>query len=120
MVFKDYNDFSNMNTQFNNLPKNNNMVNYNNFEPLTVDQIFDNIYTELRRKIDRTEGIKDKEQAGDFIYELAEALYKEEAGKITGMILEYEMDKLINMIMKDPKSLKEQIMNGHKLIQTNK
>ena len=120
IVYKDYNDFSNMNTQFNNLPKNNNMVNYNNFEPLTVDQIFDNIYTELRRKIDRTEGIKDKEQAGDFIYELAEALYKEEAGKITGMILEYEMDKLINMIMKDPKSLKEQIMNSHKLIQTNK
>ena len=87
---------------------------------MTVDQIFDNVYNELRRKMDRIDGIKDKEQAGDFIYELAEALYKDEAGKITGMILEYEMDKLINMIMKDPKSLKEQIMNGHKLIQTNK
>jgi hypothetical protein len=119
ITYKNYNDFSNMNTQFNNLAKNN-MVNYNNFEPLTVDQIFDNVYSELRRKMDRIEGIKDKEQAGDFIYELAEALYKDEAGKITGMILEYEMDKLINMIMKDPKSLKEQIMNGHKLIQTKK
>ena len=119
ITYKNYNDFSNMNTQFNNLTKNN-MVNYNNFEPLTVDQIFDNVYSELRRKMNRIEGIKDKEQAGDFIYELAEALYKDEAGKITGMILEYEMDKLINMIMNDPKTLKEQIMNGHKLIQTNK
>lgn len=119
IVYKNYNDFSNMNAQFNNLPKSS-MINYNNFEPSSIDEVFDNVYNELRRKMDRMEGIKDKEQAGDFIYELAEALYKEEAGKITGMILEYEMGKLINMIMKDPKSLKEQIMNGHKLIQTNK
>ena len=121
-VYKDYNDFSNMNTQFNNIPKTN-MVNnnLNAYESTySIDQIFDNVYSELRRKMDRIEGIKDKEQAGDFIYELAEALYKDEAGKITGMILEYEMDKLANMIIKDPKSLKEQIMNGHNLIQTNK
>ena len=84
---------------------------------MTGDQIFDKLYNKLRRKMDRIEGIKDKEQAGDFIYELAEALYKDEAGKITGMILEFEMDKLINMIMEDPRTLKELITNGHKLIQ---
>ena len=42
--------------------------------------------------MNKIERIKDKEQAGDFIFELAEALYKEEAGKITGMILEFEYD----------------------------
>ena len=124
--FKDYNDFSNMgnmgnmNNQFNQ-PKNN-MVNYNNpgNNNLNNDVIFDNVYNELRRKMDQIEGIKEKEQAGDFIYELAEALYKEEAGKITGMILEYDLDKIINMIMKEPKKLKEQIISCHNLIQTNK
>ena len=124
--FKDYNDFSNMgnmgnmNNQFNQ-PKNN-MVNYNNpgNNNLNNDVIFDNVYNELRRKMDQIEGIKEKEQAGDFIYELAEGLYKEEAGKITGMILEYDLDKIINMIMKEPKKLKEQIISCHNLIQTNK
>ena len=85
--FKDYNDFSNMgnmgnmNNQFNQ-PKNN-MVNYNNpgNNNLNNDVIFDNVYNELRRKMDQIEGIKEKEQAGDFIYELAEALCEEEAWK---------------------------------------
>ena len=36
------------------------------------------------------------------------------------MILEYDLDKIINMIMKEPKKLKEQIISGHNLIQTNK
>ena len=78
-----------------------------------------NTYEDLRRKMNTNEGIKDKEQAGDFIFELAEALYKEEAGKITGMILEYDLPKIIKMIMNDPMLLKEQIESGHKLIQTN-
>ena len=113
-------NMGNMNNQFNQ-PKNN-MVNYNNpgNNNLNNDVIFDNVYNELRRKMDQIEGIKEKEQAGDFIYELAEALYKEEAGKITGMILEYDLDKIINMIMKEPKKLKEQIISCHNLIQTNK
>ncbi len=119
IVFRNYNDFSDMNNQFNNLPKNN-MVNYNNFESVD-DQIFNNMYSQLRGKMNQKEGIKDKEQAGDFIYELAETLYKEEAGKITGMILEYyNLEKLFDMIMKNPISLKEQIMKGHNLIQAKK
>ena len=126
--FKNYNDFSNMNnnmninSQFNQFTQNKKFVNYNNFNDnnLSNDAIFDNTYQELRRKMDKIEGIKDREQAGDFIFELAEALYKEEAGKITGMILEYELDKVINMIINDPMELKKQINNGHSLIQTNK
>ena len=130
--FKNYNDFSNMNnnmnnnmninSQFNQFTQNKKFVNYNNFNEnnLSNDAIFDNTYQELRRKMDKIEGIKDREQAGDFIFELAEAMYKEEAGKITGMILEYELDKVINMIINDPMELKKQINNGHSLIQTNK
>ena len=90
------------------------MVNYNNFEPDT----FTKIYQELRRKQGSDILITTKEQAGDFIYELAECLYNNEAGKITGMILEYNIDKLNNMIINDPQELKKQIINGHNLLQS--
>ena len=129
--YKNYNDFSNMgnmnnmnnmnniNSQFNQFTQSkNNYVNYNNFDDIPSDVVFKNTYEELRRKMDKIEGIKDKEQAGDFIYELAEALYKDEAGKITGMILEYDLDKILNLIINEPMKLKEQIESGHKLIQT--
>ena len=122
--FRNYNDFNNMNinSQFNQLsqPKTN-YVNYNDFSNMNVmnnDVIFRNTYEELKRKMNKIEGIKDKEQAGDFIYELAEALYREEAGKITGMILEYDLPKIVNMIINEPMKLKEQIESGHNLIQT--
>ena len=126
--YKNYNDFSNMNnnninSQFNQFTQPKNYVNYNNFDNLnmnTNDMIFRNTYDELRRKVDSINGIENKEQAGDFIYELAESLYKDEAGKITGMILEYDLSKIINMIINEPMKLKEQIDNGHNLIQTNK
>ena len=126
--FKNYNDFSNMNNmnninnQFNQLNQPKNYVNYNNYDNNmnNSDVIFNNTYENLRRKMNEMEGIKDKEQAGDFIFELAEALYKDEAGKITGMILEYDFRKIVNMIINDPMELKKQINNGHNLIQSNK
>ena len=125
--YKNYNDFSslnnnmnnmNINSQFNQLTQQKKYVNYNNFESLNInskDYIFDNMYQDLKRKI-TVGGINEKEQAGDFIYELAEALYGGEAGKITGMILEYDLDKVTNMIMNNPMELKKQINNGHDLI----
>ena len=122
--FRNYNDFNNLNinSRFNQLsqPKTN-YVNYNDFSNMNVmnnDIISKNTYEEFRRKMKKIEGIKDKEQAGDFIYELAEALYREEAGKITGMILEYDLPKIVNMIMNEPMKFKEQIESGHTLIQT--
>ena len=134
--YKNYNDFSNMNTmnnmsnisndinsQFNQLSQPKNYINYNNFDNANAnnsDIIFRNTYEELRRKMDKIERIDTEEQAGDFIYELAEALYKDEAGKITGMLLEFDMKKILNMIFNEPMKLKEQIDNGHKLIQSNK
>ena len=120
-AFKNYNNFDDMNNQFNQMNLNNNnnnskkkAVNYNNFEP----DVFTTIYQELRRKMEPNNTISTKEQAGDFIYELAEGLYKDEAGKITGMILEYSLEKLNGMILFDPQELKKQIVNGHNLIQT--
>jgi len=116
-VFKNYNNFDDMNNQFNQLNINNNaknnFVNYNNFET----DIFTKTYKELRRKMEPNKMITTKEQAGDFIYELAECLYNQEAGKITGMILEYSIEKLNNMIIFEPQELKKQIINGHNLLQ---
>lgn len=116
-AFKNYNNFDDMNNQFNQMNLNNkkNSVNYNDFE---VD-VFSSVYRELRRKMGPKNTITTKEQAGDFIYELAEALYKNEAGKITGMILEFSIEKLNHMIMIQPNELKQQIINGHNLIQNN-
>ena len=116
-VFKNYNNFDDMNDQFNQLNINNNaknnFVNYNNFET----DVFTKTYQELRRKMEPNKMITTKEQAGDFIYELAECLYNQEAGKITGMILEYSIEKLNNMIIFEPQELKKQIINGHNLLQ---
>ena len=126
--YKNYNDFSNMNNmninnQFNQLNQPKKYINYNNFDNSNMnnnDIIFQNTYDELKRKMNQIEGIKNKEQAGDFIFELAEALYKEEAGKITGMIIEYDLKTIVNMIINNPMELKKQIINGHNLIQSNK
>ena len=66
--FRNYNNFNNMNinSQFNQLsqPKTN-YVNYNDFNMnfLNNDIIFKNTYEELRRKMNKIEGIKDKEKA---------------------------------------------------------
>ena len=130
--YKNYNDFSDLNNNMNNMNINSQFnqlvqqpkqyVNYNNFDGMDNNEfIFKTTYEELRKKMDKIKGIENDEQAGDFIYELAEALYKEEAGKITGMILELGFSKIMNMIINEPMDLKEQIDNGHKLIQkTNK
>jgi len=120
--YKNYNDFSdmNLNSQFNQFNQQRNYVNYNNFDNNNNDIIFNNMYEDLKKKMNKIEGIQNKEQAGDFIYEIAEALYKDEAGKITGMILEYDLIKIVDMIMNNPMELKKQINNGHNLIQSNK
>ena len=121
-TFKNYNNFDDMNNQINQMSLNNNnnnnskkkAVNYNDFEP----DVFTTIYQELRRKMGSNNTINTKEQIGDFIYELAEVLYEDKAGKITGMIREYSLGKLNGMILFDPQEIKKQIFNGHNLIQT--
>ena len=114
-AYKNYNNFEDMNNQFKqlNINKQQKSVNYNNFEP----DPFMSIYQQLRSGLTGNE-INDKEQAGDFIYEIVERMYKPEAGKITGMLLEYPIEKLQQMILMNPNELKEQIINGHNLIQS--
>ena len=118
--FVNYNDFGNqqMAQRPQQMPNQRNQgrpvfKNYNNFET----DVFTKTYQELRRKMEPNKMITTKEQAGDFIYELAECLYNQEAGKITGMILEYSIEKLNNMIIFEPQELKKQIINGHNLLQ---
>jgi len=114
-AYKNYNNFEDINNQFKqlNINKQQKFVNYNNFEP----DPFMSIYQQLRSGLTGNE-INDKEQAGDFIYEIVERMYKPEAGKITGMLLEYPIEKLQQMILMNPNELKEQIINGHNLIQS--
>ena len=98
-AYKNYNNFEDMNNQFKqlNINKQQKFVNYNNFEP----DPFMSIYQQLRSGLTGNE-INDKEQAGDFIYEIVERMYKPEAGKITGMLLEYPIEKLQQMILMNP------------------
>ena len=119
IIINQIKEIMNKNNMFSNNNQNNHNLNiiniHDNFKINSNDNIFKTNYEELRKKISFDQ-IKDKTQAGDFIFELGEILYKDEAGKITGMILEYDLDKLVNMI-NDPVMLKEQIDSGHKLIQ---
>ena len=119
--------------QINEIMKKNNMINKNNQNnPNNIvknilndsknnhnENIFLITYEDLRKRSQFGQ-IKDKEQAGDFIFELAEILYKHEAGKITGMILEHDLNKLENMIFNEPMRLKEEIDLAHKLLQENR
>ena len=110
------NNMNNLNNQFNQINLNKkNYVNYNNFQP---EDSFLAHYNELKKNMG-PEPINTKEQAGDFIFELAENLFGVDAGKITGMILEYPIERLNQLIMFEPQELKKQIINGHNLIKAN-
>ena len=100
-------DFINIRNR-NNLNKNDNKDNEDDFISL---------YKVLKRDIG-PKGITTIEMAGDFIYELAELLYKQEAGKITGMILENNIEKLNRIILYDPNELKKLIIDGHNVIKS--
>jgi len=93
--------YNNFDVQNNNINNNNN--NNNNNQINQINQNIPNIVT--------------KDDAGDYIFEIVEKIYKEQAGKITGMIIEFGLDKLKNMIYNDRKELMNQIENAHKLLQ---
>ena len=117
IIINKINEIMMSNNNFN--KNNNNNVNYDNSnnnikKDFDID-IYNNIYKELKSKMDIIGEIKNKDQVGDFIFELAEYLYKEEAPKITGMILENDLEILSDIINK-PMELKEQIDKGHELI----
>ena len=85
---------------------------YNTFAPVENPQLLYPISKETK--------IENKEDVGDIIYEIVENIYKEEAGKITGMLLEFSIDKLKTMILNNQKELKKQIDNAHELLQNAK
>ena len=85
---------------------------YNTFAPVESPQMLYPISKDTK--------IENKEDVGDIIYEIVENIYKEEAGKITGMLLEFNIEKLKKMILSDQKELKKQIDNAHELLQNAK
>lgn len=106
---KVYNNFSNQ-PQFN---QGTPYQNYNTFENTETDK-------KLLYPIKPGTKIENKEDVGDIIYEIVENLYKDEAGKITGMLLEFNIDKLRTMILTNQQDLKKQIENAHELLQNAK
>ena len=122
MKLKNNNNLNNMNinSQYNQLYQPEAFANYNYYNNIGIDNsviLFKKRYEELIRNIDGIESFKTIEDAGDFIFELAEELYKNEAGKITGMILEFGLEKVKNLIINEPMILKQNIDDGHKIIQ---
>ena len=118
VIISKINEIMMSNNNFN--QNSNNYVNYdilnNNIKKDSDVDIFNNRYKELKLKMGRMiREIKNKDQAGEFIFELAEYLYKEEAAKITGMILENDLE-ILSDIINNPIVLKEQIDKGHELI----
>ena len=116
--YKSYNDFDNMNNNNNNNYINNPMqqpryINYNNFEE-DKDAKFWQRYHKLKPEIDTLKPIK--EDVGDKLFEIIEFIYREEAGKITGMLLEFGPEKVLNMLQNNPKELRNQIEKAHELI----
>ena len=82
--------------------------NYNNFDD-NIDK------RQCLMKLDKTE-ITDTEDAGEIIYEIVEKMYGDEAGRITGMLIELSIDRLNNMLINDQSELKRQIDKAHALL----
>lgn len=137
--YVDYNNFGGQNNNLlpQNIPQNSNM-NYMNenisgipgmqYNIQKQKQIYNNFnnesngipprFVEIFNREDPSR-MKGQEQIGDFIYELAESIYGEEAGKIAGMILELGYGKLSELII-NIKDLYHHIKQGHLLIQKTK
>ena len=60
-----------------------------------------------------------KVQIGEFIFELAEILYGDYAPKITGMILEWDIEYLKHLIIFEPLNLKQIITDGFELLKSH-
>ena len=60
-----------------------------------------------------------KVQIGEFIFELAEILYGDYAPKITGMMLEWDIEYLKHLIIFEPLKLKQIITDGFELLKSH-
>lgn len=127
---KQYKVYNNYN-QFNPVVGDTKKKVYNNFDnqpqfsqgtPYQNYNTFDNTESDKKLLYPIKPGtkIENKEDVGDIIYEIVENLYKDEAGKITGMLLEFNIDKLRTMILTNQQDLKKQIENAHELLQNAK
>jgi hypothetical protein len=108
--FNTYNTFTQVPIQQFPLPQNK-FIQYNNFD------IQNNTVNNNNQINQNVIPILTKDDAGDYIFEIVEKMYKKEAGKITGMIIEFDLDRLKNMIYNDRNELMKQIEIAHNLLQ---
>ena len=108
------NENNNKNNQQNQNNKPNNQNNYKNNQNRQNNNINNN--NQINQNIPN---IVTKDDAGDYIFEIVEKIYKQQAGKITGMIIEFDLDKLKNMIYNDRNELLKQIDIAHNLLLQN-
>ena len=112
--FKNYNDF-NMIPQIQEERKYNS---YNTFNQVPINQIPTRFVQ--YNNFDVVPEINDKNEACDYIYDIVESKYKDQAPKITGMLYEFDFEKLKRMILQDRNELMEQIEKAHNLLLQSK
>jgi hypothetical protein len=108
--FIKYNDFNNIPNQMNPKFQTYNDFNINNMpneteqpQPINDKPIFD--YT-------------NKNQVGDYIFEIVDKKYSNQAGKITGMLIALPTEKIKRMI-ENENELMENIEKAHNMLQNN-
>jgi hypothetical protein len=140
-IYKTYNNFNNTIQQpfhfnpNNNNPSNQRYIKYNDFNTVP-NQIqpkfqtyndfnnFNNTGVVNESEQNQTQTNKpnldynNKNQVGDYIFEIVDKKYSNQAGKITGMLIALDPDKLKSMI-ENENELFENIEKAHNMLQNN-
>jgi RNA recognition motif-containing protein len=132
--YKSYNNFNAQPFTIN--PNNNNMPNqrfikYNDFNNIPNQmnpkfQTYNDFNNNMPNEIEQPQPINDrpiidytnKNQVGDYIFEIVDKKYSNQAGKITGMLIALPTEKIKRMI-ENENELMENIEKAHNMLQNN-
>ena len=132
--YKSYNNFNAQPFTIN--PNNNNMPNqrfikYNDFNNIPNQmnpkfQTYNDFNNNMQNEIEQPQPINDrpiidytnKNQVGDYIFEIVDKKYSNQAGKITGMLIALPTEKIKRMI-ENENELMENIEKAHNMLQNN-
>jgi hypothetical protein len=132
--YKSYNNFNPQPFTIN--PNNNNMSNqrfikYNDFNNIPNQmnpkfQTYNDFNNNMPNEIEQPQPINDrpiidytnKNQVGDYIFEIVDKKYSNQAGKITGMLIALPTEKIKRMI-ENENELMENIEKAHNMLQNN-
>jgi RNA recognition motif-containing protein len=138
-IYKTYNNFNSIQSPFhfnpnNNNPSNQRYIKYNDFNTVPnqiqpkyqtyndfnnnnnniVNEVEQNQLRNNKPKLDYT----NVNQVGDYIFEIVDKKYSNQAGKITGMLIALDPEKIKSMI-ENENELLENIEKAHNMLQNN-